>query len=231
MKILTGWVIASQLVCLTQAITAQEKKESAVTVAQIDEVSVNVRESMPPRLVVAVRATVSSGGHSGARLDRVKYRTPPADGIQEFRFVTRPPDGPATAVMSPVAAMDQWDTVVGDAPWIKGVRILGKGEGIREVMLEQDDLDRISQVRQFSGLSERGSFDEALQAALGEMNAAMADSRAVDGMVTWHLGPVSGRVGGFAGFNDMSVTIYAVRTPPWQPGTPATKKPDGRRRN
>ncbi len=202
------------MVCFGSTLAAQENQVSQNAVSQIDDCAVEVDVSIPPQLTVWARGNAQAGVHARPQLIRIESPTPPADGIQEYRLLAMPATG--SDATAGIEATDRWSTVARDAPWIRGVRILGKGDGIREVLLDEDDLLRIASCREFDGVSQRGSFDEALQNALGKMNAAMADSRAVDGMVTWQLGPVSGRMGGFAGFHDLTVIIYAVRTPPWR---------------
>ncbi len=72
-----------------------------------------------------------------------------------------------------------------------------------------------SKGREFVGLSRRGAFSEALDDALGKMGRAINEGGVRDGMAEWELRTISGRVGGFAGFNELSVSITAHRSPPW----------------
>lgn len=60
--------------------------------------------------------------------------------------------------------------------------------------------------REFSGISKKGDVDEALHKAI---SAAQGSVRHPDAMVEWTLKRIAGRSGGFAGFNEVTVTIEA----------------------
>jgi hypothetical protein len=54
------------------------------------------------------------------------------------------------------------------------------------------------------GMSKKGNLQEALDAAI---QTALDSAKGADRMVTWSLKKVSGREGGIAGFNDVTVVI------------------------
>jgi hypothetical protein len=58
----------------------------------------------------------------------------------------------------------------------------------------------------FKGTSKKGDVDEALRLAIARAERSV---RHPDAMVEWTLKSVSGRNGGIAGFNEVTVTIEA----------------------
>lgn len=61
----------------------------------------------------------------------------------------------------------------------------------------------------FSGTSKTGNFEEALGYAITAAAEELGKGT-TDVMVTWHLLLVSGIQGGIAGFNDLTVEIFAT---------------------
>ena len=60
--------------------------------------------------------------------------------------------------------------------------------------------------REFQGVSKKGDVEEALEKAI---SAAQGSVRHPDAMTEWTLKKITGRKGGFAGFNEVTVTIEA----------------------
>lgn len=176
----------------------------------ISVLAVEVRDTMPPQLVVRVAGQASRAGLGMPRLEPLVPAAAPADGILEYRLAATPQAGDGLPAGSPVSATSSLANVCSELRWVRGVRI-----GSREAMLEAVDRQRIRTIRLFQGTSGSGQFEEALQDALNRMNEALGQSAVADGMATWELGPVRGRVGGFAGFNEVSVIVYVRRSPPW----------------
>jgi hypothetical protein len=58
----------------------------------------------------------------------------------------------------------------------------------------------------YSGTSKKGDIEEALQLAI---NSAIPQGQA-DRLVVWSLKEITGRSGGIAGFNEVTVTIEAT---------------------
>jgi len=58
----------------------------------------------------------------------------------------------------------------------------------------------------FEGTSNRGNLQEALDEAIKK---ALSSTSAADRMVTYVVTKISGRKGGFAGFNEVTVMIDA----------------------
>jgi hypothetical protein len=111
---------------------ADDKKSPAgpQVVAKILKVEHAEQETAPPNLTVTATGQVSSGGFTKPTLLRATYVTPPEDGIQDYFLVAVPPSGPAIQVISEVKASDTWKGFRKEAPWIKGIRVHGVGEGI-----------------------------------------------------------------------------------------------------
>src|SRR5262249_4616235 len=71
-----------------------------------------------------------------------------------------------------------------------------------------EPIDEPKKEKLFSGTSKKGDFSEALEAAI---KAAFAAAHVPpDGQAKWRMKEVSGVKGGFAGLNDLTVTIYAT---------------------
>jgi hypothetical protein len=121
------------------AATAQPEKQppppttpTLRRVANILDVKHAVQTTQPPNLVVTAIGEVPTGGWHDVHLIRREYVTEPADGIWEYDLLAKPPDGPATQVISQVKASDLWQKI--DPNKIKGVRVFGSGEGVKTVM-------------------------------------------------------------------------------------------------
>lgn len=63
----------------------------------------------------------------------------------------------------------------------------------------------MSEENEYTGTSKKGDLQEALQLAI----QAVVLPPGADRMVEWTLKEVSGRQGGFAGFNEVTVAIEA----------------------
>ena len=123
------------LLCLIPFPGAQqnEKKDRETIVPRIKAVDVKMLQTNPPGLSVSVVGEVPTGGYQNVRLVRVTFPKPPLDGIQEYRFVATPPAGQAIQALTEVSATDTWNNFRNDAPWIKGIRVhgIGNGTGVR----------------------------------------------------------------------------------------------------
>ncbi len=192
------------------------QERGAENVPEITEVSLHVTDTLPPVLEIRVKGKVGLGAYSNPRLKRIFLPVAPADGIQDFDFTATPPSGAAITVISEITASELWDSVVLDAPWLKGIRVRGRGTGVKEFQLADDQIARLRGVRAFIGVSESRSLDEAVRNGLSRLDQAMSEGPVADGMVNWQMGSVSGTVGGFAGIDELKVIIYATRTPPWE---------------
>lgn len=134
MKTLRGFCLFAALCGLTLPAvgSAQDKKAppGPQVVAKILKADYEEQETAPPNLVVRATGQVSSGGYTKPTLLRAVYTTAPEDGIQDYFLVAIPPSGPAIQVISEVKASDTWKGFRKEAPWIKGIRVHGIGEGI-----------------------------------------------------------------------------------------------------
>lgn len=88
-------------------------------VSSVESVCLNVNKSNPPQLVAAAKGLVNSSGWSDGRLVPWLYVMPPEDGIQDFDFIAKSPDGMVLWVELPITA-----SLVMEMPgWLKGVRV------------------------------------------------------------------------------------------------------------
>ena len=107
-----------------------KKPAQAPVVKKILEVQYAEQEIEPPNLVVTAVGQVPTAGYRDVQLVRVRYTTPPKDGIQDYYLRAMPPSGIAAQVISKVKASDTWKAYRKEAPWIKGVRVHGVDGGV-----------------------------------------------------------------------------------------------------
>jgi hypothetical protein len=120
-----------------RAISAEAETGPRVVVATILDVEFGIQKSLPPNLVVTAIGEVPTGGYGEPLLTRVVYSKPPADGIQDYVLTAVKPTGFVTQVISKVEASNTWKAYSEEAPWLKGVRIHGVGDGVKEILLDK----------------------------------------------------------------------------------------------
>lgn len=90
-------------------------------ILEVTDVKYIEHRTKPKSATILTVGTVPSTGWSNGRLIPWIYKTPPADGIQDFDFVADAP-GPGTIVLQVVTPIGgYWYGVV--PGWIKGIRI------------------------------------------------------------------------------------------------------------
>lgn len=199
--------------CCLNSLYAADPPAEPETVKKIKQVAIQVLATNPPQLFVAVSGEVPSGGFTDVTLTRVSYSKPPEDGIQDYYLKALPPTQPAIAVISEVKARDRW---LGMPSWVKGIRIHGVEDGVKEKLFKDVQQKAHPRMRRFKGISNSGSYDEALKGALAKLNQALADDGVRDATATWKVSSVQGEVGGITGLNELSVVIVAKRQPAWK---------------
>jgi hypothetical protein len=117
---------------LLQSVSVAEdtKKPQPQIVGKILRVGSSIEKIMPPNLLVTVVGQVPTEGYTKVQLVRVIYETPPEDGIQDYILFAVPPSGPAVQVLSEVKATNRWTAYSREAPWFKGFRVHGVGDGV-----------------------------------------------------------------------------------------------------
>jgi hypothetical protein len=178
-----------------------------VLVKKITKVRYGIEKQEPPVLVVHAWGEVPSGGWTGVDLVRVRYVTPPADGIQDYELKAVPPTGPAIQVISTVDDGDRWERFSTEAPWLKGIRVRGEGTGVKEVLFNQAPNDPDVWFRA-SGTSPEGDFQKALDAAIQEASAH-ANRNGADIQIDWELDRITGLYGGLGGERRLEASIFA----------------------
>ena len=88
-------------------------------VYSVESVCFNINKINPPQVVVAANGTVNSTGWSDGRLVPWIYVTPPSDGIQDFDFIAKTPDGIVLWRMTPIPG----SAIMEMPSWLKGVRV------------------------------------------------------------------------------------------------------------
>jgi hypothetical protein len=106
------------------------------TLHQITAVRCRIQQTTVPTLVVTAQGAIPAGGYQQATLSRRRYVQPPADGIQEYDFTAVTPDGVTTPARKPPEATDNWPNYAQEAAWLKGMRIYGVADGIKEETLQ-----------------------------------------------------------------------------------------------
>src|SRR5690606_25990055 len=84
------------------------------------------------KLVITAVGEVPTAGYSQPTLVKVTYIKAPEDGMQDYYLMAVPPDGPSAQVISQIVARDTLPSV---PAWMKGVRVHGVGEGVKEALL------------------------------------------------------------------------------------------------
>ncbi|PHS05080.1 MAG: hypothetical protein COA78_15690 [Blastopirellula sp.] len=178
------------------------------TVDQILSVTYHIEKKNPPNLIVIATGQVPTSGYKNAILTKVEYVMPPADGIQDYYLTATPPSGISNPVLSKVKAQNKWDGYTDDAPWLKGIRVHGTGNGIVE--------RHFNESRKFIGVSNKGSLQDALNNAIAKLGKALGEGGVSDAMADWKIIKTEGTTGGIAGQNKVIITISAKRSPPWK---------------
>jgi hypothetical protein len=182
----------------------------AELVKKITKSEHTILKLIPPTLTVTAVGQVPTGGWTNAELVRMTYVTPPADGIQDYELKAKKPDGIVTQALSTVTAKNEWKNYSKEAPWMKGFRIKGEGDGIRTVMFSAKRAGGRGDEDEFSGTSKDGNFQKALDAAVAEASAKLSQGGA-DIQIQWMLKSTTGVHGGITGQNTVTVTITAKR--------------------
>jgi hypothetical protein len=107
--------------------------QSRQTLTHVTDVWCTIQQ---PLLVVTAQGEVPPKGYQEPQLSRRRYTQPPADGMQEYDFTAITPDGVEKKISKKPEATDKWADYTHEAPWLKGVRIYGAADGIKEVLLQ-----------------------------------------------------------------------------------------------
>lgn len=97
-----------------------EGEDMLSKVFSVEKVEYRMSKSHPPQLVVKATGTTNSAGWTDLKLIPATYVDQPADGIQDFDFVGKPPSGMAAQVME--EGKEGLGTMEMPA-WVKGVRV------------------------------------------------------------------------------------------------------------
>jgi hypothetical protein len=204
---------------------AQERE----VVAKILSVNLAMNKKNPPDLLIHVVGEVPTTGYSQVKLSRVNYTVPPKDSIQDYVLYAVPPEGIVEQIISEVEASDTYLNFPIAAPWMKGIRIHGIGDGIKlgdiaKYLVERERSALVEREksglnenygRLFFGVSNDGSIENALSDALLKLNKALGEGGVRDAMADWELKEISGVSGGLPAYNEIRVTIEAWRNPDW----------------
>ncbi|WP_425617148.1 hypothetical protein NA78x_000819 [Anatilimnocola sp. NA78] len=124
-------MVAAGALLLVSVLGAAAQAAESVTVPMVTKVAFDLTKGA----VMEVTGEVPTGGYTEPMLVKVEYVKQPDDGIQDFNFVAKKPDGIVTQVVSSISARHDWK---GEIPaWVKGVRIHGTAGGIKTVKLDR----------------------------------------------------------------------------------------------
>lgn len=99
---------------------ADEKGDVNKLVYRVTDAKARVIDSAPKQIQLIARGEVRTGGWTNIHLRAGGSR--PSDGIYDFRFVGRKPDGPATQVITPVKA----ELTIPKPEGFKGARVIAE---------------------------------------------------------------------------------------------------------
>ncbi len=93
--------------------------ENLTKIPQVDAVNYAINKSNPPTITIFAQGTVNTSGWRNGQLLPYYYVSPPEDGVLDFDFFARAPDGDVLQVETSINA-----EITGPIPpWLKGVRI------------------------------------------------------------------------------------------------------------
>lgn len=206
--LLISFVLVTSLLMTSSPALAQSLSSSSSQPVRIEKIlSVNyaLEKTNPPNLVVEATGEVPTGGWTQGKLSRRIYVTPPADGIWEYDLYGTPPSQQVPQVVSEISASNRWESF--PQGLVKGIRVYGEGSGIVELLFNSSN-SKTQAFGTFTGISTSGNFQEALDSAISKA-VERFNKVGVDILTNWQIKQVSGREGGFVGFNEIEVTILA----------------------
>ena len=132
-------VLVTSMLCVSVSWAADKKRKAgpAVVVPKITDIDIKIQTSDPPNLKLKVTGQVPTGGYTKPKLTRAIYIVPPADGVQDYFFSAVKPTGVVTQAITSIKAADTWKDYTKEAPWLKGIRVHGVGDGVKEVLLKK----------------------------------------------------------------------------------------------
>ena len=96
-------------------------------ILEVKEVSLELVQSQFPIVNIIAHGVVSSSGWTEPEL--IESDKPPVDGIYEYLFVAKRPEGPAASVITPISANRFLEPVPAD---FKGVRVIAQTNSIEK---------------------------------------------------------------------------------------------------
>jgi hypothetical protein len=123
------------LAALTTLAVAQKEKEEPKGEVLKTIISVMTDyDKDKNKLTITAVGQVPTGGWTGAKLTRRMTKEAPKDGIYEFELTAVRPTGIVTQALSKVKATLTWENLPAD---LKGIRVLGSGDGVMTVIVEK----------------------------------------------------------------------------------------------
>jgi hypothetical protein len=116
--------------------TPSARAQSRQILTHVTDVRCTIQQQQQPLLVVTVQGEMPPKGYQEPQLTRRRYTQPPADGMQEYDFTAVTPDGVEKKIIKPPEATDKWADYAHAAPWLKGVRVYGVADGVKEETLQ-----------------------------------------------------------------------------------------------
>jgi hypothetical protein len=108
-----------------------QQKPNPVLVYEVISVDLSFEKSNPPNALVKAKGKVTTGGYKNPRLEPVKYSAPPADGIQDLRFMADAPTGMVTQVITELETPLLRIEKIPD--WFRGVRVIAEKNKIEKL--------------------------------------------------------------------------------------------------
>jgi hypothetical protein len=141
-----------------------------VKVYEIEQVRITILKSLPPKLQIVVDATVPTPGYTEPELVEYIYVKPPPDGIYDFDFVAKPPDGgPTASVITPISVRHLMEPM---PEGLKGVRIHASNNSMVKLLSESS---RASAICVRGKLTDEGVECQALRGMDGQLYTLLGD--------------------------------------------------------
>jgi hypothetical protein len=121
---------------MTALVTADDKDKEAPKgelLKKILEVTVEFDKDKK-KLTINATGQVNTGGWKDAKLTRKEVKEAPTDGIYEYEMTAVRPTGIVPQIVSKVKASDTWENPPAD---LKGIKVLGVGDGAKIVKVEK----------------------------------------------------------------------------------------------
>jgi hypothetical protein len=133
MRVMLAATIAIGMTALASADDKDKEAPKGVLLKTILEATVEFDKDKK-KLTINATGQVNTGGWKDAKLTRKEVKEAPADGIYEYEMTAVRPTGIVPQIVSKVKASDTWENPPAD---LKGIKVLGVGDGAKTAKVEK----------------------------------------------------------------------------------------------